>query len=129
MLLIQKINKYWNYLEQNYPAPRYVGKVKDLKFEDLKKAIDQKSESYIKNIIRKMYVDKEAYILKKCAKKNLKKIMLDLANHYKITRKPSFHKMLDGVPNFHRSIDKKLTKKYSLYAIKHSFYFYNWNGG
>ena len=127
MSLIQKINKYWNYLEQKYPAPRYVGKVKDLKFEDLKKAIDQKNESYIKNIIRKMYVDKEAYILKKCAKKNLKKIMLDLANHYKITRKPSFHKMLDGVPNFHRAIDKKLTKKYSLYAIKHSFYFYNWN--
>ena len=70
MSLIEKINKYWNYLEQKYPAPRYVGKVKDLKFEDLKKAVDQKNESYIKNIIRKMYVDKEAYILKKCATKN-----------------------------------------------------------
>ena len=35
--------------------------------------------------------------------------------------------MLDGSPNFHRMIDKNVTKKYSLYAIKHSFYFYNWN--
>ena len=35
--------------------------------------------------------------------------------------------MLNGTPNFHRVIDKKITKKYSLYAIKHSFYFYNWN--
>ena len=35
--------------------------------------------------------------------------------------------MFDGTPNFHRAIDKKITKKYSLYAIKHSFYFYNWN--
>ena len=35
--------------------------------------------------------------------------------------------MYDGVPNFHRAINKRLTKKYSLYAIKHSFYFYNWN--
>ena len=24
-------------------------------------------------------------------------------------------------------IDKKITKKYSLYAIKHSYFFYNWN--
>ena len=34
--------------------------------------------------------------------------------------------MYDGCPNFHRVIDK-ITKKYSLFAIKHSFYFYNWN--
>jgi len=35
--------------------------------------------------------------------------------------------MLDGSPNFHRAIDINITKKYSLFAIKHSFYFYNWN--
>ena len=74
-----------------------------------------------------MYVDREAFVLKKCASKDLKKIMLDLAEQYQKKRKPNFYKMLDGVPNFHRAIDKKLTKKYSLYAIKHSFYFYNWN--
>merc|ERR1711991_631079 len=58
--------------------------------------------------------------------KKLRKI-IKLANHYKKTRKSKFYKMLDGVPNFHRAIDKKITKKYSLFAIKHSFYFYNWN--
>lgn len=127
MSLIKKINKYWDYLEQKYPAPKYVGKVKDLEFKDLKKAIDQKNEDYIKKIMKKMYVDKEAYILKKCATKDLKKTMLDLVSYYKKNRKPNFYKMFDGVPNFHRAIDKKITKKYSLYAIKHSFYFYNWN--
>ena len=35
--------------------------------------------------------------------------------------------MLDRTPNFHRIIDKKITKKYSLYAIKHSYFLYNWN--
>ena len=74
-----------------------------------------------------MYVNKEAYILKNGAPKNFKKIVLDLVNYYKKNRKPSFHKMFDGTPNFHRAIDKKITKKYSLFAIKHSFYFYNWN--
>ena len=74
-----------------------------------------------------MYVKKEAYIVKNSASKKLKETILDLANHYKKTRKTSFHKTLDGVPNFHRIIDKDITKKYSVFAIKHSFYFYNWN--
>ncbi len=127
MNLIKKINNYWTYLEAKYPVPKYVEKVNVLNFLKLKKEIDNKNEKFIKNIIKKMYVNKEAFILKGCAKKGLKKVMLDLAEHYKKKRKPSFYKMYDGVPNFHRAIDKKLTKKYSLYAIKHSFYFYNWN--
>ena len=74
-----------------------------------------------------MYIKREAYILRNSATKKLKKTILDLANHYKKTRKASFHKMLDHTPNFHRVIDKNITRKYSLFAIKHSFYFYNWN--
>ena len=123
----ENINKYWNYLESKYPAPKCVGRVKTLKFDDLKKAVDSKNESCLKKIIKSMYVKREAYILRNSATKGLKEIVLDLANHYKKTRKTSFHKMLDGTPNFHRVIDKDITKKYSLFAIKHSFYFYNWN--
>ena len=123
----QNINKYWNYLENKYPTPKCVGRVKTLKFDDLKKAIDNKNENYLKKIIKSMYVKKEAYIVKNSASKKLKETILDLANHYKKTRKSIFHKTLDGVPNFHRIIDKDITKKYSVFAIKHSFYFYNWN--
>ena len=127
MLLEQNINKYWDYLEQKYPSPKYVGKVKYMEFKDLKKATDSKNENYLKKIIKNMYVKREAYILRNSATKGLKETVLDIANHYKKTRKTSFHKMKDGTPNFHRVIDKDITKKYSLFAIKHSFYFYNWN--
>ena len=127
MSLQQNINKYWDYLEKKYPSPKYVSKVKSLDFNHLKKAIDSKNENYIKKIIKDMYVNKEAYILRNSASKNLKEIILNLANHYKKTRKSTFYKMLDNTPNFHRVIDKSITKKYSLFAIKHSFYFYNWN--
>jgi hypothetical protein len=123
----KNISKYWEYLEKKYPSPKYVGKVKCIEFKDFKEAIDSKNEIYIKKIIRNMYVKKEAYILRNAASKKLKETILGLANHYKKTRKASFHKMLDGSPNFHRAINKNITKKYSLFAIKHSFYFYNWN--
>ena len=127
MSFSNNINKYWNYLEKKYPTPKYVGKIKYLEFKNLKKAVDDKNEDYLKKIIKNMYVKKEAYILKNCAPKNFKKTVLDIANHYKKSRKTSFHKMFDGSPNFHRVIDKNITKKYSLFAIRHSFYFYNWN--
>ena len=127
MSLQQNINKYLDYLDQKYPSPKYVGKVKYMEFKDLKKAIDSKNENYLKEIIKNMYVKREAYILRNSATIKLKETILDLANHYKKTRKTSFHKMLDGTPNFHRVIDKDITQKYSLYAIKHAFYFYNWN--
>ena len=127
MSLRKNINKYWDYLEQKYPSPKYVGQVKHLEFKVLKDAIDSKNEKFLKKIIRNMYVKKEAYILRNAATQKLKETILDLANHYKKTRKTSFHKMLDGTPNFHRAIDKNITKKYSLFTIKHSFYFYNWN--
>jgi hypothetical protein len=123
----KNINKYWIHLEQKYPSPKYVGQVKYLEFKVLKEAIDSKNEIYLKKLIRNMYVKKEAYILRNAATKKLKETTLDLANHYKKTRRASFHKMLDGSPNFHRAINKNITKKYSLFAIKHSFYFYNWN--
>ena len=127
MNLPNEINKYWNYLEEKYPSPTYVKKVKKLNFSKLKKEIDNKNYKYIKKLIRKMFVEKEAYILKNSADKNLKNTIIQLANYYKKNKKTSFYKMIDGVPNFHRVIDKNITKKYSLFAIKHSFYFYNWN--
>ena len=127
MSLKENLDSYWNYLEKKYPTPKYVKVVKNLEFKVLKKAVEQKNEKYLKKIIKNMYVKREAYILKNSATRKLKETILNLANHYKKTRKPSFHKMLNDCPNFHRVIDKNITKKYSLYAIKHSFYFYNWN--
>ena len=126
-MLNKNLNKYWVELEEKYSPPSYVKKIKNLEFEDLKNAVNNKKEKYLRELIRNMYLKKEAYILKNAAPKNFKKTIIDLANHYKKRRNSTFHKMLNGTPNFHRVIDKKITKKYSLYAIKHSFYFYNWN--
>jgi len=125
--MAQNLKKYWEYLEQKYDPPTYVEKIKIIQFNKLKKAVDSKNEKYLKKLIRGMYLNKQAYIIRNAAPNNFKSTVLDLANHYKKTKKTSFHKMLTGTPNFHRVIDKKITKKYSVFAIKHSFFFYNWN--
>ena len=127
MINNQNLQIYWNYLEKKYRPPVSVSKVNILDFKKLKKEIDKKNVFFIKNIIRKMYINGEAFILRNASKKNLKEKIVKLAKYYDKKQKPSFHKMYDGAPNFHRIIDKNITKKYSLYAIKHSYFFYNWN--
>ncbi len=77
----KKIDAYWKTLERKYPAPMYVGKIKTIKFETLKDAIDNKKEKFLKNLIRNIYVNKEAYIVKGCASSSLKDLTLDLANN------------------------------------------------
>ena len=59
-------------LENKYPTPKYIGKIKNLEFSKLKQGIDNKNENYIKKLIRDMYVNNQAYILKNCAQKSKK---------------------------------------------------------
>ena len=108
MLNSSSIDKYWKYLEAQNSPPKYIKKVSVIEFDKLKDSIN-KNEIYIKSLVKKMYCG-EAFIIRKAAKQNLKKIILDLAKQYDKKLKPSFHKMLDGCPNFHRIIDKKITK-------------------
>lgn len=121
------LEKYWRSLEKKYPAPKYVAGIKEINFKKFSNELDKKNIKFAKKLIFDFYVKKQAYILKKAAPKSLKSLIIKLANDYKKKRRTSFYKMLDGTPNFHRIIDEKITKKYSLYAIKHSFFFYNWN--
>ena len=42
MNLQKIISEYWTYLENKYPTPHYVGKIKSIEFNVLKKAVDNK---------------------------------------------------------------------------------------
>ncbi len=126
MLNAETLKNYWNKLESQSQPPKVVKKISIIEFDKIKNSINNKNEFFVKNLAKRMYSG-EAFIVRNAAKKNLRKTIIDLAKYYDKKQKPSFHKMLDGTPNFHRIIDKKITKKYSLYAIKHSYFFYNWN--
>jgi hypothetical protein len=53
--------------------------------------------------------------------------MQKFSRRFRHETEESFHKMLDGVVDFHRIINRERAKLYSLYAIKHSHYMFRWN--
>ena len=61
MNLSKKIDTYWKTLESKYPAPVYVGKIKTIQFEQLKNAIDNKKEKFLKNLIKNIYVKRSLH--------------------------------------------------------------------
>ena len=94
------MENYWKTLESKKPVPKFVDKINIIEFDKLKKSINCKNEIFVKNFARRMY-NGEAFIVRNAAKKNLKKIMLNLAKHY----------------------DKKhLQNPYSAAILEHKFY-------
>jgi hypothetical protein len=69
----------------------------------------------------------DALILKGAFPAEFMKMVIDRAVTWAASQPSSFHKMLDGVPDFHRVIDEETGKLYSIHAVKHSFYFFRWN--
>lgn len=123
---MSRFNKYWEMLENSAAPPRGVVSVGEIEFSELKEMVDSNDVDGVKKLISAMYSG-TGWILRNAASTELKSVMLELAQEYSKKTASSFYKMLDGCPNFHRVITNEITKKYSLYAIKHSFYFYNWN--
>jgi len=123
---LRDIKKLWLEIEGKKEPPKHMTRVNVINFDEFKEEIDRKNEKFIKAYINSLY-NGEVYILRNAVKKTLKNIIIDITNEYDKKSNSSFHKMLDGTPNFHRIIDHDITQKYSLYAIKHSYYLYNWN--
>ena len=123
---IYDVRKIWNDLEKQDNPPKFVSKINLIEFSTLKGIVDNKNLTQVKYLIRCMY-EGQAFIVRGAAPKSLKNVVLALTEEYNKGGDSSFHKMLDGSPNFHRIIDHDITQKYSLYAIKHSYYLYNWN--
>ena len=42
-------------------------------------------------------------------------------------REPSFHKILTGVPDFHRIIDRQSSDAYSVTSVRHGYYYFRQN--
>lgn len=120
------LTKTWLDTEELSPPPSAVSEVRVMNFSELRTAVDQNDRKWLTNLTSDLYQG-IGFILRGAAPRSLREKMLRIAHEYNSTKDVEFYKMLDETPNFHRIIDKDITQKYSLYAIKHSFYLYNWN--
>lgn len=116
----------WADLEARSPEPKVVTSIRTIEYSAIVKMFVDADSRGISEIVHQLYAG-TAFIVRNAAPPKFREVMLEMAHEYESKHPHGFYKMLDGCPNFHRIIDSDITKKYSLYAIKHSYYFYNWN--
>lgn len=117
----------WTELEKKHPLPRKLRNIINLEFSSFKEILVNENHNDLKKIIENLFFG-DLYLIKKAFDNRfLDRIKIDCFNHFSKTP-PSFHKMLEGCPDFHRKIDLETGKKYSFSRCSHSYYFYRWNG-
>lgn len=119
-------NEIWNEVENAAPPPTRARNFLTIEFSELKEKVLEQDPLFVREVIKNLYAG-DTYLVKNVFTKSYCD-QLKAAVHKMWTTTPSsFHKMIDGVPNFHREIGHEVSDKYYAKPIKHSYYFFPWN--
>ena len=116
----------WEAFEEIYPRPTRVRSIKYWDWKDFKQAVENPDFNFIWLMTMSLYAG-DVYIIKGAFEKDWIEELKRKAFQYGQSSPSSFHKMLEGCPDFHRIIDLETGKKYSFRVCKHSCFFYPWN--
>lgn len=116
----------WNRAKTYLQAPSFINEVREVPWADFEQLVAADSRYFPETFVSSIYRG-DAWLLKGALSAQLCTHIRDATVAWTRARPSSFHKMLDGVPDFHRQIDIETGKAYSIRACKHSAYFFRWN--
>lgn len=118
-------HKLWEEKENNN-IPNYLNKIISIDYKDFENIVRSGSKEEQGQIVDSL-LNGDVYLLKNAFDKkflnNLKKETLNVFNN----SESSFHKIIEGCPNFHRNITEEKAGKYAFKQIKHTHYFFPFN--
>tara|TARA_B110000438_G_C15749322_1_gene622187 strand:- start:164 stop:1024 length:861 start_codon:yes stop_codon:yes gene_type:complete len=129
MCKVEPNNKYkkeWEELEGAKPAPNSFRKICEIDYSKFENQVKIQNNGFVKNITSSFYSG-DFFILKNAFSSTfINKLKSSLMEYSK--KSPStFFKMKEGCPDFHRIQNEDHLGKYSVDAVRHSFYFFSWN--
>ena len=116
----------WDKYEVIEKLPKYLNKIKTYNYFEFEKEIYSKSESFAKEIVNSL-LSGDIILLKNTFDQNY---LNQIKNIFKIkfeNSDSSFHKIIEGCPNFFRNITSNLSNKYAFYQVKKTYYLFPWN--
>jgi hypothetical protein len=116
----------WERLEASRAIPaRYRGHTL-MSFDAFRAKVESGDRQFSEYVCESLYAG-EALILRKTFSAQFMRDLREKTVAWTRSRPESFHRMVEGTPDFHRVIDLETGKKYSINGCKHSAYFYRWN--
>ena len=125
-MLRDDITNIWTSVLSERGMPQFCTGVVELEFENFKSLLRGQPNDDIRKLVIELASGKVLF-LKRALAKEVCSLIVARTKEFFECRAQSFHKMIDGAPNFHRVIDETVASNYAFYALKHSAYFFNWN--
>ena len=116
----------WKRVESLKLYPDNYNKLIEIEHKEFVSKILEQEPLFVKSTVESIY-NGDLYLLKNSISKKNVNYIIDTIHKYNISSPSSFHQLHQGVPNFHRWIDKSMGDKYCIKHVKHSTYLFPWN--
>ena len=126
---MESINRYsneWERLESSQNAPSYFRKVCEIDYSEFEQQVKNQNHNFVKKITDSFYSGDFLILKNAFSSEFINELKSNLMDFSKKSAS-SFYKMKEGCPDFHRIQGDSEIGKYSVDAVRHSFYFFNWN--
>ncbi len=117
----------WERIERPETRPAVATAVVVADYEEFQQRVMAQEPRFVKEAVRSLYAG-EIYVLKGGFPKRFMEELREKVDRFWKQTPPSFHKMVEGCPDFHRIQDEETAKKYVFQSVRHSAYFFQWNG-
>ena len=124
---INKYKVFWDKVEALGERPKYASKIITINYDEFAEKVEKQEDNFVEEIVNSLFKG-DIYILKNGFSKYFMNDLRDKVFKIWSSTEPSFHKMIEGCPNFHRKQDEEIAKKYVFMSVRHSYYWFNWNG-
>lgn len=117
----------WQKIESDETRPAFLRNVIEFDFEELEAKVYAQEPKFVNDLVESLYAG-DFYNIRHGFSKEFITGLIDKV-YENWSRTPSgFHKMLEGCPDFHRMVNEEVAENYVFKNIRHSYYWFPWNG-
>ena len=129
LIIMPEFSKYkeiWKELSKEQELPTKCSGVIEISYNEFKDLSDKFDLNKAKKLVSNFLDGKVLLVKSAFSVDQVKDIKSKVIKFWK-TQPDTFHKMIEGCPDFHRIITPERAKLYSNTGVKHSAYFFRWN--
>lgn len=118
--------KVWGEIEKESTQPSKARKFINVEYAKFAADVLAAKPEFVEQVVKSIYAG-DIYILKNAFSKQFMLGLKDKAFKLMQSTPSSFHKVLEGCPDFHRIIDTETAKNYTFKSVRHSSFYFPWN--
>lgn len=124
---MNEYRRVWEEIEKPETRPVYARDIVQMDYAEFHAQVLAQEPGFVRKVVESLYSG-NIYVLKQGFPREFLTGLLDKVYAIWHRTPSSFHKMVEGCPDYHRIQDEDVAKKYVFESVRHSYYWFHWNG-